>query len=124
MATPLVIDVGSHSLKAGIAGEALPRLVTRSVVGAAAVGDGLTTPSPAAAAAAVSSAAAAASTSGGSTPGAAAATTTTGEPVLLQQLLNPLEKTDHVEVLPVMIYKATRFDEPGTYLPHPAVISC
>ncbi|OEH75085.1 actin-like protein [Cyclospora cayetanensis] len=68
-ATPLVVDLGCHSLKAGAAGEALPRVVTRSV-----------------------------------------------------QLLNPLEKTDHVEVLPVLDYKATRLNSPGTYVPHSAGI--
>ncbi|KAL8273363.1 hypothetical protein Esti_002695 [Eimeria stiedai] len=91
MSTPLVIDIGSHSLKAGVSGEALPRLVAPSVVGVAAVW-GLS-----------------------EGPAAAAA-----EPVLLQQLLNPLEKADHVEVMRVMPYKASRIDAPGTYAPHAA----
>lgn len=99
MSSPLVIDLGAHSLKAGVAGEALPRVVTRSVVGVAAVGDGLHS----------------------TTTGSAAAATAAAEPVLLQQLLNPLEKTDHVDVLPVLPYKATRADNPGTYVPHHAV---
>ncbi|KAL8455105.1 hypothetical protein Emag_001042 [Eimeria magna] len=102
MSTPLVIDIGSHSLKAGVSGEALPRLVAPSVVGVAAVG-GVADGSAAGAAAAAAGGAAAAA-----------------EPVLLQQLLNPLEKTDHVEVMHVMPYKATKTDAPGAYTPHAA----
>ncbi|XP_026192984.1 actin-related protein 4 [Cyclospora cayetanensis] len=117
-ATPLVVDLGCHSLKAGAAGEALPRVVTRSVVGVAAVNESSLCSSS-------SSAASAASPSSSGQPpaaaAAAAAASAAGEPLILQQLLNPLEKTDHVEVLPVLDYKATRLNSPGTYVPHSAV---
>lgn len=46
------------------------------------------------------------------------------DPSLLGGFLNPLEKTDHVEVLPAIRYKVTRLDEPGTYVANAAVSFC